>query len=173
MNSRSTTLLAALIAVRLAQVARADDTEAFSALNLSPDYRPTFVLPGKETSRETFNGFMRPDDHNRIVTSDLATRPTGPSLPTVLSRVGELGLTGVIPSTLTHKGVIVLGGQVYREGQELTLFDSQSHRTISIVPDHKIVLRSVTLQAIGLEVSLIGMKNVEQLPIELAEFRQR
>ena len=62
---------------------------------------------------------------------------------------------------------------MFHEGQELVSLDSTTHKSTPIVPDHTVMLRSVTPQAIGLEVTRFGETSPVSVPIGLLEFLER
>lgn len=138
----------------------------FNPLDLTPEYRVVIKLDAK-----AFTAFHKPSDRAAIAASTVSA--SGPKAPLVLARFNELRLTGVIPSTPNHPGLIILGGEIYKEGDEMLLRDTKTRRPSPFVPDHKVVLRSVTHQVIELGIGLIGQPKLDSLPIDLMEFRQR
>lgn len=146
----------------------ADPGTSPDVLGLTPEYRRVRVLD--ETA---LSPFRKPEA--RAAQAAALIKNSGPNVPSVLARFHELGLTGVIPSTAKKPGLIVLGGNVYHEGQEIAIYDAKHRGRQPLVSEHVVTLRSVTPQALALSVSHAGEteKPAINVPIGLLEFRQR
>ncbi len=141
----------------------------FDPFSLKPEYRRVVLLDPTALSP-----FRKPEAR-AAQAAGAAPKNTGPNVPAVLAKFHQLGLTGVIPSTPRRPGLIILGGNIYREGDELSVTDAHSRGTLPFLAEHKVILRSVTGQALALWVSHIADPNTAPLnvPVGLLEFRQR
>lgn len=142
---------------------------AFDPWSLAPEYRRTILL-----EPATLSPFRRPEARSAQAAATVP-RPAGPNISGVLSKFHELGLTGVIPSTLRRPGLIVLGGNIYREGDELTVSPPHGRHPGPLLAEHRVILRSVTAEALGLSVSHAGDPPTapQDIPVGLREFRER
>jgi hypothetical protein len=149
----------------------ADKLVPFDPLNLTPAYKALAHM-----DEAMLSPFRKPEV--RALQAANLERKSGPDVRAVVAKFHELHLTGVIQggalqSKGSHPGIIVLGGWVFHEGQELVSLDSTTHKSTPIVPDHTVMLRSVTPQAIGLEVTRFGETSPVSVPIGLLEFLER
>lgn len=165
-------LIACLLAVKPSYAAETAEEKPvpFDPFSLTPEYRKVHKF-----DNSVLSPFRKPEARAAQAAAS-TVRNSGPNLPAVLSKFHQLGLTGVIPSTAKRPGLIILGGTIFREGQELNLADEKSRTRSPIVPDHKVFLKSVTGQALSLSVThnadgaTVAPANV---PVGLLEFRQR
>ena len=134
---------------------------------LTPAYRHVVRLDASNLSP-----FRKPE--TRALQAATISKPTGPNGPGVLEKFHGLGLTGIIPSTGKRPGTIVLGGNIFREGDEIAVYNTKSRARTPLLAEHRIVLRSVTAQALELSVAHNGDPTpAVKVPITLLEFRQR
>ena len=141
----------------------------FDRFSLQPEYRRDIVLDSSALSP-----FRKPEAR-AAQAAQSTPKSVGPNIAAVLAKFQQLGLTGVIPSTSRRAGLIILGGTIYREGQEITLAAPHNRAGIPLLPEHTVVLRSVTAQALGLAVSHAGDHGSapQSVPVGLLEFRER
>ncbi len=134
----------------------------------TPSYRQVSKLESTDISP-----FKKPEA--RADQAAAQVKPSGPNVSAVLAKFTEMGLTGVIPSTPICAGTIILGGNIYREGQKLQQFTAKSRTGIPLVADHIVILTSVTAQALQLSVKHILDPDHPPLnvPVILLEFMQR
>ncbi len=133
---------------------------------LTPSYRGVIRLD--ETA---MNPFRTLEDRADLLKGTASQTASGPDVAGVLAKYNALVLTGVIPSSAHKPGLIVLGGQVFKEGESLT-FPSKTGRTPDpFLEAHKVSLSSVTKEGLVLTVSTAAGKGNEiKVPINLASF---
>jgi hypothetical protein len=142
----------------------------FDPFSLTPDYRRVVRLDDSALSP-----FRKPETRAAQAATIAAAKHTGPNTQTVLARFQSLGLTGVIPSKGKRPGLIILGGEIYHEGQELLSRDARGRAVIPIVPECHVLLRSVTAQALAISIDRTGATDMPTLKAEigLLDFYQR
>jgi hypothetical protein len=158
----------AMFAASTVVAASAEKPTPPDAFTLTPDYRKVVRLDASNLSP-----FRKPEAR-AAQASALNKQPTGPNIAGVLEKFNALVLTGIIPSRPGRLGTIVLGGNIYREGEEIVTYNSKSRGRSPLIAEHRVVLRSVTAQALELSVAHAGDTTLPaKVPITLLEFRQR
>ena len=145
-----------------------DKVDAFDSFSLTPDYRS---MSKQEATMA--NPFRKPEVRATIPT--VARTSSGPNIDAVRTRINEMALSGVIPTTLKHPGLVVIGGNIFHLGDELKTYDPKTKKETAIVPEHKVTIRSITGAA--LEFDVMHITDPKPVPTKLLyallEFRQR
>jgi len=158
----------AILAASSVVAASAEKSTSPEVFALTPDYRKVIRLDASNLSP-----FRKPEVRAAQAAA-MNKQPTGPNIAGALEKFNAMVLTGIIPSRPGRLGTIILGGNIYREGEEIVTYNSKSRGRNPLIAEHRVVLKSVTAQALELSVAHAGDTTLPaKVPITLLEFRQR
>ena len=165
-RSRSIILAGALLLPAWANAELNAQLEHNPLFSLTPDYKA-----GVHLDDSIISPFRKPADRVAQAAQLANKAPTGPNVSEVLSKFNERGLNGVIPSTSKRIGVIILGGEVFMEGDEITFPQKASKQPSPLLQGHKVRIQSITREALSLSIGVISDTALPQtVPVGLLEF---
>ena len=160
-------LLVLLAAPLMAVPSSADQPPANPLFKLTPDYR------GVVTLDESLISPFRKPEARALQAANLSVLTTGPNISAVLTKFKEMRLSGVIPSTSKRTGVIILGDQVFKEGEELSFPGKTTRLSEPLLEGHRVKIRSITGEGLSLAVELLSEGGTPKIvPFGLLDYVQ-